>query len=353
MPTERDSTYNACDSGPVSFDDKVSFLCDPGNYSEHPQRVTLRQTHHAWVFMTQRHVFKMKKPFRQGGYDYSSLESRYWLCKEEFRLNRRLAKNTYLDVVPLVLNDGGGLELEGDGYAIEWLVKMVRLPDSQMLLNAASKDYVPSAEIQKLMRKLLRFYSDAATVDFCAGGYVTYLRQKLELWSKELRCPQFALPDVRINELRKLQTSYIDANSELLEKRAKDGHIRDGHGDLRPGHVFLIENDEPEIIDCLEFDANLRRLDSAEELAFLAMECRHAGAKRLARECFDCYQTEFGATAVPRHLWNFYAALGATVRAGLSAWRMLDSAGGERWQDKAIRYLNDALHYTTLTNGGR
>lgn len=353
MPTASNSTFNTCASAPISFDDKVSFLGDPDSYREHPRHVTLQQTHHAWVFMTERHVFKMKKPFRHGGYDFSTLESRYWLCKEELRLNRRLAKNTYLDVVPLVLDDSGGLELEGDGCAIEWLVKMVRLPDFQMLLNAASQDRVLPADVQKLMRKLLRFYSNAATIDFCAGDYVTHLREKLGSWSKELQHSQFALPDARISELQKLQSSYIDANSGLLEERAKNGHIRDGHGDLRPEHVFLIENAEPEIIDCLEFDARLRRLDSAEELAFLAMECRHVGMNWLAQECFDCYQAECGTTAVPKHLWDFYAALGATVRAGLSAWRILDSSGDDRWRRQAIVYLTDALHNVTLANESR
>lgn len=353
MPTASDSTLNTGDTRSVSFDDKISFLSDPDNYREHPGHVTLRQTHHAWVFMTQRHVFKMKKPYRQHGFDFSSLESRHRLCKEELRLNRRLAKNTYLGVVPLVLDKSGRIKLEADGRAIEWLVKMVRLPDAHVLLKAASRGRVTPLEIRKLMRKLLRFYSNTATVEFHAGGYVTCLRKKFEFWSRELSHSRFALPDTRIDELLKLQSAYVDANSGLLENRAKNGYIRDGHGDLRPEHIFLVENAEPEIIDCLEFDASLRRLDSAEELAFLAMECRHAGMQWLARECFTCYRTECGATAVPAHLWNFYAALGATVRAGLSAWRIPASAPGERWQRQATRYFSDALHYIALTDGGR
>lgn len=345
MSSACESILDAGETGSVSFDDKVSFLSDPANYRDHPEHVSLRQTHHAWLFMTERHVFKMKKPFRLGGFDFSSLESRHHLCNEELRLNRRLAKNTYLGVVPLVRNESGGLELEADGYVIEWLVKMMRLPDSQSLLRAASGDRAAPAEVRKLMRKLLRFYSDSATIEFRAGGYVTHIREKLEYWSQELLRSQSALSDAKIDKLLGLQLSYVEANEELLENRAKDGHVRDGHGDLRPEHVFLIENAEPEIIDCLEFDASLRRLDSAEEIAFLAMECRHAGFASLARECFDCYRIEFGRSAVPDHLWDFYAALGATVRAGLSAWRIPNAAKGERWQRRANSYFNDALHY--------
>lgn len=353
MPTASKSARDTSATGTVSFEDKVSFLSDPGNYREHPRQVSLQQTHHAWLFMTERHVFKMKKPFRQGGFDFSSLAARHQLCEDELRLNRRLAKNTYLGVVPLVLDESGALALDADGCVVEWLVKMVRLADSQSLLVAASQDRAPPAEIRKLMQKLRRFYAQTATVDFAAGRYVTHLRERLGHWSQQLLRAQPALPEKRINELLRRQCSYVDANSALLEKRAQAGHIRDGHGDLRPEHVFLIKNTEPEIIDCLEFDARLRRLDSAEEIAFLAMECRHAGVAWLARECFECYRMEFGRAAVPRHLWNFYAALGATVRAGLSSWRITASTDGAKWQHQASSYINDALHYLDREGCGK
>jgi aminoglycoside phosphotransferase family enzyme len=325
------SAMKSGEAGRPGFDEKVRFLSDPANYPERPPRVTLRETHHAWLFMTDRHVYKMKKPFRLGGFDFSSLESRHRLCKEEFRLNRRLAQDTYLGVVAMVLNERGELEVEADGCAVEWLVKMLRLADSQALLEAALQDRATPVEIRKLMRKLCRFYANAATINFAAGAYVTHLREKLEYWSRELLQSQSALPDAAFNDLLRQQLSYIDENSDLLEMRAREGDIR--------------EDAEPEIIDCLEFDADLRRLDSAEEIAFLAMECRHAGFELLARDCFNCYQIEFGRAAAPHHLWNFYASLGATVRAGLSAWRIPDLSDGEKWRRRASRYLDDALHY--------
>jgi len=251
----------------VSFEDKVSFLCAPESYRERTQVVSLLQTHHAWLFMTERHVYKMKKPFRQGGLDYSSLESRRWLCTEEYRLNRRLAKNTYLGVVPLKVDDNGRLNFDAEGCIVEWLVKIVRLPESQMLLVAASEGRVEPADIQKLMHKLLRFYKNASICHFGSGGYVARLRQKQAKWTQELLRPEFGLPKALANETSELLRSYVDEHARLFEQRERDGHIREGHGDLRPEHVFLIENAEPEIIDCLEFDADLRRLDSAEELA--------------------------------------------------------------------------------------
>ena len=353
MPSECDSALATRNTKSVSFDDKISFLSVPEHYHERAKQVTLLQTHHAWLFMTERHVFKMKKPSRQGGYDFSSLESRHWLCQEELRLNRRLARDTYLAVVPLVRDRSGGLELDADGCPVEWLVKMARLPDSRMLLTVASQGLAASADIRSMMRKLYRFHENAPIFHFSTGGYVARLRQKIETWTEELLRPSFALPAARVIELSELLYVYVEAFAGLLEQRQRDGHIREGHGDLRPEHVFLVENAEPEIIDCLEFDIDLRRLDSAEEIAFLAMECRHAGQSWLARTCCDCYRSEYGAAAVPEHLWNFYAALGAMTRAGVSAWRIPDPTAGERSKRKAIAYLHDARHHIALAQAHR
>jgi len=331
----------------VSFDDKVAFLCAPENYRERARFVTLLQTHHAWVFMTKRHVFKMKKPFRHGGFDFSSLESRHKLCTEEYRLNRRLAKNTYLGVVPLVINAIGKLELDAEGCVVEWLVKMVRLPESRMLLVAASQGRLVRADIQSLTQKLLRFYQRAPICHFGRDGYSAHVRQKLAAWRQELLRPEFAMPAALVNEVTGQQGAYIEAFAGPLDQRQQDGNVRELHGDLRPEHIFFVENGEPEIIDCLEFDAELRCLDCVEELAFLGMECRHAGLEWIEQECIDCYRINSGQSVVPAHLWNFYASLGATTRAGLSAWRTLDSPSVATWSHRAVDYLHDARHYIT------
>ena len=343
------SAFASDNSASVNLDDKVAFLCAPESYRERTRFVTLLQTHHAWVFITDRHVFKMKKPFRQGGPAYSSLESRHKLCTEEYRLNQRLAKNTYLGVVPLVLNEKGEMELDAEGDVVEWLVKMVHLPESRMLLVAASQGRLAPADIRSLIQKLLSFYSHAPLCHFEPDGYSEYVRQKLISWRHELLRPEFGMPEALVNEVTERQSLYIETHAQLLDQRQLGGNVRELHGDLRPEHVFFIENAEPEIIDCLEFDAELRRFDCARELAFLAMECRHAGFEWIEQVCIDCYRINAGQPAIPAHLWNFYAALGATIRAGLSAWRLLDSPAVVTWSRQAVDYLHDAKHYITLS----
>lgn len=336
----------------VSLSDKLRFLSTPESYDEHAGTLSIMQTHHAWLFFTQRHVFKMKKPVKYGRVDYSTLESRHHVCNEEYRLNRRLAKHTYLGVVPLVINQCGQLELDAKGRAVEWLVKMHRLPRRQMLNVAAPKGLITEYDICHMMQKLLHFYQIVPVFHFAEGNYAAQLRKRLAEMHQELLRPRFALPLNLVQQITGWLGSYIDDNAHILERRQKDGYIREVHGDLRPEHVCFLPQQEPEIIDCLEFDPELRRLDCIEELASFGMECRHMGIGWVEHQCIDFYRSNSGDSDFCTHLWNFYAAFRATTRAMLSAAHVLDSIAVKTWTKRARIYLNDAQYYIGQTITG-
>jgi predicted kinase len=113
---------------------------------------------------------------------------------------------------------------------------------------------------------------------------------------------------------------------ELLDERVCDGRIVDGHGDLRPEHVYLLP--APTIIDCIEFNDRFRQLDVLDELGFLAMECDRLGTpwvgKRLLRLYFDISNDRPAAS-----LLSFYECYRACVRAKVLALRsdQMDSRG--------------------------
>lgn len=328
----------------VTLSDKLRFLGAPENYDGNTGALSILQTHHAWLFMTPRHVFKMKKPVKLGKVDYSTLAARHHVCNEEYRLNRRLAEKTYLGVVPLVINRRGSLELDAEGPPVEWLVKMRRLPRLQMLNNAAPRGLVHEQDVRRMMQKLLRFYQAAEVFHF-DGGYSEHLRKRLFEIRQELNRPRFALPPTLVDEITGRLDAYIDDNTQILEQRQESNHIREVHGDLRPEHVCFLPQQEPEIIDCLEFDPELRRLDCLEELASFSMECRHLGLAGIERQCIDFYRFNSGDSGFCQPLWSFYAALRATTRAMLSAAHLLDSTAIEFWAARARRYLNDAGFY--------
>jgi aminoglycoside phosphotransferase family enzyme len=329
----------------VTLADKIAFLATPESWLERTACVSVVETHHAWLFMTNRHVYKMKKPFRTGGRDFSSLESRRVLCLDEYRLNRRLAARTYLGVVPLVLKNTGGLALDEAGTVVEWLVKMKRLPETRMLPMLAAEGCVTDSDITRLARKLSRFHDHAPVCRFEKGAYGARLRNSLEFWRTELERCRLELPREPAGRLMAAQSDYLNVRSELIESRQREGRIRIIHGDLRPEHIFMLEDAEPEIIDCLEFDVDLRRLDCAAELAYFAMECRHAGFEWLGKACIVEYRKERADSAGPGHLVAFYASLAATVRAGLMAWRAMETPTAIEWARRVGGYLQDAQHY--------
>src|SRR4029078_8740987 len=110
-------------------------------YAQPTVSVEIRQTHISVVFLTDRLVYKIKKPVQLGFLDFSTLELRHHFCEEEVRLNRRLAPAVYLGVVPVV-RSGTGLQVEAQGEVVEWAVKMVRLPEAATLRKRVQRDQV-------------------------------------------------------------------------------------------------------------------------------------------------------------------------------------------------------------------
>lgn len=323
--------------------EKVGFLSLPGSYPEGTGAVSIIETHHAWVFLTDTYAFKMKKPSRIGQPDSSALSARRLLCLEELRLNRRLARKTYLGVIPLVVTPGGNLELEGDGAPVEWLVKMRRLPRDRFLDVAGRSGGVTEADIDMLMRKLHRFHRAAAT---CSVGrsYPERLHDELAAHGNELTKARFGYAPTLTKPVLAGQEDYIEANIELLDGRQRDGYVSENHGDLRPEHVCLLPGREPEIIDCLEFDPDLRCLDRVEEIAFFGLECRALEMTWIERHCIEWYRTH-SDDAVPASLWSFYAARRATMRAMLCAWHTLDTGPVDHWLERGRTYLEFASGY--------
>ena len=117
----------------AALDAKVDFLSRPERLRSYAGATSLRrETHMSWVFLAGDRVYKLKKPVRFPYLDFSTLERREAACRAELRLNRRLAPDIYLDVVPLT-ETGGRLSIGGDGTPVDWLVMMKRLDERFML----------------------------------------------------------------------------------------------------------------------------------------------------------------------------------------------------------------------------
>jgi aminoglycoside phosphotransferase family enzyme len=322
----------------ITLEEKLEFLGRPAAFPDAPDAVEVIETHFAWLFLSRRFVYKLKKPIRFQELDVTTVAARRANCELEVSLNRRLAENVYIGVVPLCA-DGGRLRLDGAGEAVDWLVHMYRLPGERVLDQAGVHGTVTDAELAALVDKLGAFYRRAARASWDEAEYRRALGGRIEKYAAQFAALDLPFDGDTVRELEALQIAFIRDRAPLFDARIAAERVVDAHGDLRPEHVFL--GDDPQIIDCLEFSAALRLLDSAEEIAFLELECERIGCAAVGRRIYEMYR-ERCADPVPDELYAFYRSLRALVRALLSAWHLdddLDAPAGARWSAQAQWYL--------------
>ncbi len=321
---------------------KVAFLRRVEAYAELPRRVEVRETHMSWVFLTDRRVYKLKKPVRRDYLDFSTIESRRLNCYEELRLNRRLAGPVYRSVAPLFQDAEGNLTLVGPGEVVDWLVTMNRLPEHAALDHRLRHGTVRPEEIERIVLTLVPFYRAAEKAATSEADYRRHYVDGIALDHRKLLAPQFGLPAAQVEQTVAGLISFLDRYGGMLAARAEGGMIVEAHGDLRPEHVFLMP--EPLIIDCLEFNRSMRLLDPAEELAYLSIECVALGADWVGGRLFFNYARLAGDDP-PERLIRFYRARRALLRARLSA-EHLETPGildPMKWRTKARVYQALAL----------
>jgi len=316
---------------------KVAFLSRPDSYVPTPDAVITRETHMSWVFMAGERVYKLKKPVRFPYLDFSTLERRAEACYAEVSLNRRLAPDIYLGVAPLTAVPGG-YAIAGGGRIIDWLVVMCRLDENQTLEVALRDRKISQPQIDGLACVLTRFYSHASRIMISPEGYMASLHKAVLADRRGLLDPAFNLPRGTIERIANVQCRFLRQRAEMFAERVHRRFVLDGHGDLRPEHIWLSKPFP--IIDCLEFNAQLRASDALDEIAFLHLECARLGARwvgeRLRRHL--AVQLDDDPSS---GLFLFYRIGRAMLRARLSIAHLADRdpRTPEKWPPQARTYL--------------
>jgi uncharacterized protein len=328
----------AAGSTAITVTQKVAFLSNAKSYSHGPHDVDVIETHMAWVFLCGEFAFKMKKPVRHEFLDFTTLAARELTCREELRLNRRLAPDVYLDVVPLRLDHSGRLTFSGDGLVVEWLVKMKRLPAQRMLDAAIEHGTVQDSDIVAVAQRLIAFYRAAPSVEQSVDAVWQKLATEHERNTMLLSDMRFKLDHALTKEVLRRMTQALSAVRPLLWLRVQAGAFVEGHGDLRPEHICLIS--PVVIIDCLEFSRDLRLVDPFDEVAFLDLECERLGASWIGQKLLTICQSEL-SSAPPPQLFAFYRCARALLRARLALAHLTEPNPRlpAKWEPRARSYL--------------
>jgi uncharacterized protein len=339
----------------ATLGDKVRFLSHPATYSCAAGQVITRETHMSWVFMAGDRVYKLKKPVRFAYLDFSTLDRRARACRAEDLLNRRLAPDVYLGVVPLTLSTSG-LAISGNGPVVDWLVVMRRLEENETLEAALRGGWLKPSQVDRVAATLGAFYAHALRVQLEPEYYLVAWRKAINDNCRVLFDARFGLPRGEVERIAQVQRRFLMKRSALLRGRVHARRLVDAHGDLRPEHIWLRE--PVTIIDCLEFDAKLRALDPLDEIAFLHLECERLDglpvAKRIRWHLARALDDDPSSG-----LFLFYRSHRAMLRARLSIAHLLDAnpRTPEKWPRLARVYLNlavaDAARLRRILDSGR
>ncbi|MCC9655885.1 bifunctional aminoglycoside phosphotransferase/ATP-binding protein [Rhodopirellula halodulae] len=333
----------------LSLHDKVTVLRSGRLFEDSSYPPEVIETHISVLFRTKQHVYKLKKDVNLGFLDFSTLDRRKSACQAEIDVNRRLAPHTYEGLVSLTLDDHGGLSLGGPGRVVDWLVKMKRLPDERCLdrnlhhaLKEALKADASTEEqqpLQSVIDLLTQFYQ--SLVPIAPKNYIAGFRSHINDNTDAINSEQNELPTQTTNLVSSLQRWFVFQHANTLQQRVDAGYVVEGHGDLRAEHIYLTQ--PPTIIDGVEFDRDLRIVDVADELSFLAVTCQFEDAAEVGQEILTRVCANLNDTPADS-LLNFYRAYRATVRVKVAILRSQQSEGDERRKaiSEAERYLGIA-----------
>jgi aminoglycoside phosphotransferase family enzyme/predicted kinase len=331
----------------------VEAMLRPDFYPDSPAHVEVKQTHISYVFIAGDFVYKVKKPVHFPFLDCSKLADRLHYCHEELRLNARLSPRVYLGVFAILKRGdsfvlGPAVDAEHP-EAIEYAVKMRRLPEDRMLDVMLAAGKVDRDTIKAIAARIAEFHASApSNLGWTYGSAAAIWRNVMEEIAQNESFIGHTLRKEQSTAIDSFCRAFITAHWRALNDRALEGRVREGHGDLRAEHICLLntERNEIDVIDCVEFSERLRYGDVASEIAFLAMDLERLGVPMLADVLVEAYSEITGdedlAVFVP-----FYKCYRACVRGKVESLRSLEREVGDAERERARQFASE---YFTLAS---
>ena len=302
----------------------------------------LIETHISWVFLGEREVYKVKRPVDFGFLDFRSREARREACEAEVRLNRRLADDIYLGVVPITVDDAGVHSIDGDGHTVDWAVRMHRLSETCRADQRLARGELGVEEIDALAARIASFHASARCDEETSSHGTTEMirRNVLENFAQTRGAIEAYISPAEASAIEAWQLDMLK-DRRRFEARQQGQRIRDGHGDLRLEHVYF-RGDTISIIDCIEFNERFRYGDVCSDIAFLSMDLSWHGRVDLAERLLAQYARESGDYGL-YSVVDFYESYRAFVRGKISSFlaedREASSEARERARADARRYF--------------
>jgi len=306
----------------------------PEAYDEETSQIELMQTHISFVFLTNDFVYKMKKAIDLGFLDFTTLEKRRFFCEKEMELNRRLCGDMYLEVVPI--NRSNVIKIKGKGETVEFAVKMKKMPQERMMNKLLEENKVNSKLVSRIAKIIANFHSKAETSrrisEFGSLGIIeTNWKENFEQ-TKEFVGETISVKDFKL--IRERIGAFMKRNVAFFGKRVTEGRVRDCHGDIHSGNIFV--TDRIYIFDAIEFNERFRYSDVASDIAFLAMDLDFKERTDLS-DFFVRRYVEYSGDQESMKLLPFYECYRAYVRGKVTSFKLKDPSVGSEEKRAAAK----------------
>ncbi|MBK8504325.1 MAG: hypothetical protein IPL46_20225 [Saprospiraceae bacterium] len=313
---------------------EVSQLVKKGVFPDGQVFEELIETHISWVILCDTYVFKIKKPLKLSFLDFSTLEKRRQFCITEVSLNQRLTGEMYLKVVPIT-QDKFGISIDASGDIIDYAVMMRRMDNQCEMSKLLMKRKVSNEDMIKLAHLLAAFHTGAEVIsdratpkdlqeDFNDIGQITDFVKRI-LGEKDARL---------LEEIIEVADGFIDDHRMLIVSRSSSGFVRDCHGDLHSGNIFILA--QPVIFDCIEFNEHFRQIDILNEVAFFCMDLEFYDRSDLANLFLEEYSNKMNMSlnTEERDLFLFYKLYRANVKTKVNAIKAMQSSAPHDTKDR-------------------
>jgi uncharacterized protein len=303
--------------------EQVEYLMNQCTLPDTCNNALLKETHISWIILTDRYAFKIKKPVSFSFLDFSTTEKRKFYCRQELKLNRRLAPEMYLKIIP-VTQAMAGTESHGD-EVLDHAVQMKRMDNSLEMDLMLKKDQVTVNHVDRLAEKIAGFHQKARILKNAFNTLLFHERyadiEKVSAFLAEKSGEEWKQ---KIDICVRKSYVYLNSIRNLSNQRVITGFQKNCHGDLNASNIFLY--DDPVIFDCIEFNSDYRRIDVLNDIAFLCVDLEFYGKPELSERFYRKYLEYNRLEDDPqnRKLFMYYKSYRANIRAKVTLMNMME-----------------------------
>jgi uncharacterized protein len=313
----------------------IQDLSNPEALPDETKRVSLVQTHISAVLMADRFVYKIKKPVNFGFLDFLTLEKRAFYCRREVDLNRRLAGDIYVDVLPIFFDGKRHSMRNTTGKIVEYAVKMKRIPSVSLMISHYRKGTLTEKHLRRLAGVIAAFHKNAVRTPQIDrfGDPEAFKVNTDENFAQVRKYRGVSLSKKQFSDLERWTERFYKSKKRLFHDRVEKGKIRDCHGDLHMEHVCFTRR--LSIIDCIEFNDRFRYSDTVADMAFLLMDLEYHGGEPSSRRLWEAYRNLSDEEGT-EDLLRFYKVYRAFVRGKVNSFQIDDPGIGSRDKEEAV-----------------